>query len=112
VPGAGGDLLVSMGTMAGEVPGAGMAVVPTYTVVAGLVPVTFTPKRLLYTGLLTPLPHLGGAQTATRPAPPGAVAVRVLPLLAPPTVATAGLLLEIVTGAPSVTTPFVSIISA
>lgn len=58
-------------------------------------------------GVLRPFPQLGGAQTASKPAPPGDCAVTVVP----PKVATVGLLLKMVTGAGEVTMPFSSIMS-
>src|ERR1700759_5547975 len=59
-------------------------------------------------GVLTPMPHVGGAHTACSPAPPGDCAVNAVPV----TVATVLLLLKIVTGAFGVTAPSSSNISA
>src|SRR5258708_40356552 len=59
-------------------------------------------------GVLRPIPHVGGAQTASRPAPPGDWPVRVKL----ETEATRGLLLRIDTGALAVVTLFSSSMSA
>src|SRR5258707_4273870 len=59
-------------------------------------------------GVLRPIPHVGGAQTANRPAPPGDWPVRVKL----ETEATRGLLLRIDTGALAVVTLFSSSMSA
>src|SRR5262249_35457248 len=80
VPAAGGLLLVSMGMMIGVGLALGGAnVVVAYTVVEPLLPLTVTLNRLLYRGVVSPPPQLGGAHTASNPAPPADCPVTVVP---------------------------------